>query len=160
MGGGVPTSGTFNSTAYFNLHALGAAASPLDRTQCSVSSTTSNNASITTYGNSDEGDYGNDDEQLAGAKDGLPQKENGGRGGSNNNSSSSGAPNDIIANSGSNGEGTTSPAPVTERRPKNFESYEPVITPRAAEQPLVDDDDGRVALRKRHRQRRHWEAGL
>ena len=118
-------------------------------------------SSITTYGNSDEGDYGNDDEQLAGAKDGLPQKENGGRGGSNNNSSSSGAPNDIIANSGSNGEGTTSPAPVTERRPKNFESYEPVITPRAAEQPLVDDDDdGRVALRKRHRQRRHWEAGL
>jgi len=42
MGGGVPPSGTFNSTAYFNLHALGAAASPLDRTQGGVSSTTSN----------------------------------------------------------------------------------------------------------------------
>ena len=43
MGGGVPTSETFNSTAYINLHALGAAALPLDRTQGGVSSTTSNN---------------------------------------------------------------------------------------------------------------------
>ena len=42
MGGGVPPSGTFNFTVYFNLHALGAAASPLDRTQGGISSTTSN----------------------------------------------------------------------------------------------------------------------
>ena len=44
MGGGVgvPPFGTFNSTAYFNLHALGAAASPLDRTQGGVFSTTAN----------------------------------------------------------------------------------------------------------------------
>ena len=42
MGGGTRHPENLNSTAYFNLHALGTAPSPLDRTQGGVFSTTAN----------------------------------------------------------------------------------------------------------------------